>query len=71
MGYLSTEFLLQLPNKADMNLAESFSQPVGDMDNNSLPVSWHVNLSAQQNQSPQGDIKYTSSISFYVEPFPF
>lgn len=38
-SYLPTEFLLELPNKADVNLAESFSQPVGDMDNNSLLVS--------------------------------
>lgn len=36
--YLSTELLLKLSHKPNMNLAESFSQSKGNMDNNSPSV---------------------------------
>lgn len=51
--HLSTEFLLKLPHKSDMDLSVSLSQPVGDMDHHSLAVPRYINLAAKyRNNNP-------------------
>lgn len=42
--YLPAKFLLQLPNKPQMNLAESLPQSVGDINHHSLAISRNVHL---------------------------
>lgn len=42
--YLATEFFLQLPNKAKMNLAESLPQSEGNIDNNGLAISRNIHV---------------------------
>lgn len=44
--YLPTELLLKLSDKPGMNLAESFSKSIWDMDYNSLTAPRHINLTA-------------------------
>ena len=46
--YLPTEFFLKLPNKLKVNFAVTFPQPVGNMNNNGLAISWNINLTAEQ-----------------------
>jgi hypothetical protein len=48
--YLPTELLLKLSHKPNMDLAEAFSQPVGNMNDNSLPIPRNINLTVIKRQ---------------------
>lgn len=46
--YLASELLLKLSYKPHMNLSETFTESVRNMDDNGLSVSRNINLTAKQ-----------------------
>jgi len=45
---LPAKFLLQLPNKSEMNLVECFSQSERHIDDYSLAIIGHIHLTARE-----------------------
>ena len=45
-NYLSTELFLKFSDEPEMNFPKRFPQSVGNMDDNGLSISGHVNLPA-------------------------